>query len=125
MTILLATRGGSKCREPRQPIHQTARLASRTIAMAFGMEVAAAPTRVSTMVTMSTRTYESFKPSLPQDWTTGGLIGGWINATLELLIAIGLVLFVVGAPFLFIAGTIYLYSQVGSDLPNLGQFYGP
>jgi len=93
--------------------------------MAFGMEVAAAPTRVSTMVTMSTRTYESFKPSLPQDWTTGGLIGGWINATLELLIAIGLVLFVVGAPFLFIAGTIYLYSQVGSDLPNLGQFYGP
>jgi hypothetical protein len=30
---------------------------------------------------------------LPQDRTTGGLIEGWINAAIELLIAIGLVFY--------------------------------
>ena len=68
--------------------------------------------------------FHIFSP-LPQEQTTGGLIEGWINAAVELLIAIGLVLFVMGAPFLFVAATIYLYSLIGPDLPNLGQFYGP
>jgi hypothetical protein len=90
--------------------------------MAAALQVAAAR---STIDTMSTSAHEGFKPALPQDRTTGGFIEGWINTAVELLIAIGLVLFVVGAPFLFVAGTIYLYSQIGPDLPNLGQFYGP
>jgi hypothetical protein len=93
--------------------------------MAAVLEVAAARTTVSTIDTMSTSAHECFEPVLPQDRTTGGLIEGWINAAVELLIAIGLVLLVVGAPFLFVAGTIYLNSLIGSDLPNLGQFYSP
>jgi hypothetical protein len=44
---------------------------------------------------------------LPQDRTTGDLIGAWGTAAMELLIAIGLVLFVVGAPLLLVAGMIY------------------
>jgi hypothetical protein len=67
-----------------------------------------------------------FKPLLAQDWTMGGLVEGWTNAAIELLIAVGLVLFVVGTPFLFLAGAIYLNSLIGSEhLPDLGQFYGP
>jgi hypothetical protein len=55
-----------------------------------------------------------------------GLVEGWIDAAMELLIAVGLVLFVVGTPFLFVAGAIYLNSLVGPEhLPDLGQFYGP
>jgi hypothetical protein len=70
--------------------------------MAAAMGVAAARTQVSTMDTF----FHIFLP-LPQDWTTGGLIEGWINAAIELLIAIGLVLFVVVAPLLLVAGMIY------------------
>ena len=88
-------------------------------------EVTAPQKRVRRMDTNSTSAHECFTPALPQDRTTGGLIEGWINAAVELLIAIGLVLLVVGTPFLFVAGTIYLNSLIGSDLPNLGQFYGP
>jgi hypothetical protein len=45
---------------------------------------------------------------------------------MELLIAVGLVLFAVGTPFLFVAGTIYLNSLVSpEDLPDLGQLFGP
>jgi hypothetical protein len=45
---------------------------------------------------------------------------------MELLIAVGLVLFVVGTPFLFVAGTVYFHSLVGpEDLPDLGQLFGP
>jgi hypothetical protein len=95
------------------------------IAIAAGTEVAAPRTQVSTMDTISTSTHERFKPALPQDRTTGCFIEGWISAAVELLIAVGLVLLVVGTPFLFVAGTIYFNSLVGSDLPNLGQFYGP
>lgn len=54
--------------------------------------------------------------------TTGGLVESWTNAAMELLIAVGLVLFAVGTPSLFVAGTIYLNSLVGS-LPDLGLFY--
>jgi hypothetical protein len=55
-----------------------------------------------------------------------GLVEGWIDAAMGLLIAVGLVLFVVGTPFLFMAGAIYLNSLVGPEqLPDLGQFYGP
>ena len=85
------------------------------------MEVAAR----STIDTMSTSAHDGFKPALPQDRTTADFIEGCINAAVELSVAIGLILFVVGAPFLFVAGRIYLYPQVGPDLPNLGQFYGP
>ena len=75
---------------------------------------------------MATSVNKWFKPPFPQDQTTGGLVDGWIDAVIELLIAVGLVLFVVGTPFLFLAGTIYLNSLVGpEDLPDLGQFYGP
>lgn len=75
---------------------------------------------------MPTSTNEWFKPPLPQDQTTGGLVEGWMDAVIEILIAVSLVFFVVGAPFLFLAGAIYLYSLVGSEgLPDLEQFYGP
>lgn len=38
-------------------------------------------------------------------------------APFGLLIAVGLILFVIGAPCLFVAGAMYL--------PDLGQFFGP
>jgi hypothetical protein len=67
-----------------------------------------------------------FKPLLAKDWTMRGFVEGWTNAAMELLIAVGLVLFVVGTPFLFLAGAIYLNSVFGPEhLPDLGQFYGP
>jgi hypothetical protein len=70
-------------------------------------EVAAAPTRVSAMDAMSPSTHECLKQPLPEDRTTVGLMEGWIKAAVELSIAIGLVLFAVGAPLLLVAGTIY------------------
>ena len=67
-----------------------------------------------------------FKPLAAEDLTMRGPVEGWTNAAMELLIGIGLVLFVVGTPFLFLAGAIYLNSAVGPEsLPDLGQFYGP
>jgi hypothetical protein len=98
--------GTSKCHEP-QSTHQSisARLANRSspaVAMAAAMEVAAARTRVSAMNTF----FHIFLP-LPQDRTIGDLIEAWGNAAMELLIAIGLILFVVGAPLLLVAGMIY------------------
>jgi hypothetical protein len=66
------------------------------------MEVAAARTRVSAMDTF----FHIFLPHR-QDRTTGDIIAAWIDAAVELLIAIGLVLFVVGAPLLLVAGMIY------------------
>jgi hypothetical protein len=98
--------GTSKCHEP-QSTHQSisARLANRSspaIAMAAAMEVAAARTWVSAMNTF----FHIFLP-LPQDRTIGDLIEAWGNAAMELLIAIGLILFVVGAPLLLVAGMIY------------------
>ena len=69
---------------------------------------------------------KSLKPLATEDWTMRGPLEGWTNAAMELLIAVGLVLFVVGTPFLFLAGAIYLNSVVGPEcLPDLGQFYGP
>ena len=69
---------------------------------------------------------KSLKPLAAEDWTMRGPVEGWTNAAMELLIAAGLVLFVVGTPFLFLAGAIYLNSVVGPErLPDLGQFYGP
>ena len=43
----------------------------------------------------------------------GRLLESWTNAAIELLIAVGLVLLVVGTPFSFLAGAIYLNSLVG------------
>jgi hypothetical protein len=75
---------------------------------------------------MATSVNKWFKLPLRHYRTTGGLVEGWINAAIELLIAAGLVLFVVGTAFSFLAGAIYLGSLVSSeDLPDLGQFYGP
>lgn len=67
-----------------------------------------------------------FKPLLAEDRTMRGLIEGGTNTAMELLIAVGLVVFVVGTPFLVLAGAIYLNSAFGPEhLPDLGQFYGP
>jgi hypothetical protein len=75
---------------------------------------------------VSTSVTEWFKSPLPQQPTAEGFVEGLMNAATELLIAVGLVLFVVGTPFLFLAGAIYLDSLVGPEgLPDLGQFYGP
>jgi len=74
---------------------------------------------------MSTRV-KWVKPPAAEDWTMSGPFEGWTNAAMELLIGVGLVLFVVGMPFLFLAGAIFLNSVFGPEhLPDLGQFYGP
>ena len=75
---------------------------------------------------MATSVNQWFKPPFPQEQITGGLVEGWIDAAIEILIAVGLILFVVGTPFLFLAGAICLDSLIGPEnLPDLGQFYGP
>jgi hypothetical protein len=76
-------------------------------------------------VPMSTSVHEWVNPPSPQDLTIGPA-EGWIEAAFGLLIAVGLILFVVGAPCLFLAGAIYLNSLVSPEhLPELGQFFGP
>jgi len=70
--------------------------------MAAAMELATARRKVTAMNTF----FHIFLP-LPQDRTTGDLIEAWGNAAVELLIAVGLIFFVVGAPLLLVAGMIY------------------
>jgi hypothetical protein len=72
---------------------------------------------------MSTSVHEWFEPPHRQDLTIGPA-GGWIEAAIGLLIAVGLVSFVIGAWSLFVIGAFYLTSLV-TDLPFLGQFFGP
>jgi hypothetical protein len=68
---------------------------------------------------------EWLEPPLAQDRTIGPA-EGWIEATIGLFIAVGLVLFVVGTSSLFVAGSIYLNSLTElAHLPFLGQFFGP
>ena len=74
---------------------------------------------------MSTTVHEWFKPPHPQNPTIGHA-ERWTEAAFEYLIALGLIVFVVGAPCLFVAGAIYLNSLVSPEhLPDLGQFIGP
>ena len=76
-------------------------------------------------IPMSTSVHEWFKPAHPQN-LTGGAAEGWLEAVFGLLITVGLILFVVGAPCLLVAGAICLNGLVSPEhLPDLGQFLGP
>ena len=60
---------------------------------------------------MSTSVHAWLKPPHPQNLTIGPA-EGWLEAAFGLLVTVGLILFVVGAPCLFVAGAIYLSSLV-------------
>jgi hypothetical protein len=61
--------------------------------------------RVSSVTNLEAPMNECFKHR-----TAGSLLESWTNAAMELLIAVGLVLLVVGTPFLFLVGSIYFNS---------------
>ena len=72
---------------------------------------------------MSTSVVEWFKPPISKDRIIG-LVESW-TAAVQLLIAVGLILFVVGASSLLLAGTIYLTLVSPADLPDLRQLFLP
>jgi hypothetical protein len=77
---------------------------------------------------MSTSVHDEwFNPPLADEDRTIGLAEnrrGAADATIGLLILVGFVLVLVGAWSALVLGTFYLRSHV-TDLPSLGQFFGP
>jgi hypothetical protein len=76
---------------------------------------------------MSTSAHDEwFKPPLAEGWTIGlaETCREAAEVAIGLLTVAGFILFVVGTSSLFVLGAFYLKPLV-TDLPFLGQFFGP